>query len=124
MAKLITKDYLLTWTEQTAAGGADVAPDVDTAIPVQYAKDIIVFWDTTNASTNAPVFTFYLEISHDGTTYSNTHWLTVVSAVLENKTGSLIVTPPKGAQFMKGRLTVTVADLAAAEYVTLLVRFP
>lgn len=112
--------YTLTWTEQVIADG--VAPDVDTAIPIANATTCYCEWDTNGADTGAPDFDFHIEVSFDGTNYSDSHYGTLASAVAKDKRDGVMLTVPRGAKFIKARLDVNTANLAATEYVTLKIR--
>ncbi len=109
--------YTLTMTEQVIADG--VAPDTDTAIPIAYATSIYCEWNTVGVTTGAPTTDVHIESSGDGTTYTNSHYATLVSACAKNVVGAAMLTPPTGARFIKVRFDVNVANIAAAEFVTL-----
>ena len=114
-AILKEKTTTLTWTEQVVAD--NVAPDTDTAIYARGADEIYCQWDTNGATTGAPTFDFHIEGSDDGVTYTSGHYATLDSAVAKDVVDAVNLTP--GPKFIKGRLDVNTANLAAAEYVTL-----
>lgn len=116
-----TNSTTLTWTEQVIAD--NVAPDTDTAVYVDGADDVTIIFDTTNASTGAPSFDLDVIASADGTTYQSATnpLVTPFTAQLENLVDAAHVNAGS-AQFIKCRLDVNTADLAAAEYVTATVK--
>lgn len=111
-------DFEHTWTEQVIADG--VADDEAVIINCEGASHIYCEWDTNGATTNAPDFDFHLESSQDKSTFTDTHYATLASAVAKDKVGSCMVTP--GPPWMKALLDVNTANLVATEFVTLKVR--
>jgi len=116
------KTYTLTWTEQIIANG--VAPDTDTVIPMAGAERVTWQIDTNGATTGTPDFDFHLHALVAGTVYSTAVWKTLASAVAKDTgiAGILNTTTELGMSKVKAKLDVNTANLAATEFVTLVIK--
>jgi hypothetical protein len=111
----------LTWTEQVIAD--NVAPDTDTAIYVDGASEVSILFDTDGADTGAPSFDLDIIGSLDGTTYADAAYAQITPFTAQDKDVEDIADIDVHAwEYIKGRLDVNTANLAAAEFVTATVR--
>ena len=108
----------LTWTG-TIAISNDNVPDTDTAVDITGAKTVYVQFDTTDATTGVPDFDVDVLASVDGTTYETADYATSFTAQAKNVVDGAAVTV--GPAYLKLRLDVNTAELAATETVTAIV---
>lgn len=106
----------LTWTEQVIAD--DVAPDVDSVLYMDGAEYVSVTFDTTGADTGAPNFDLHF-IGTNADTFPTDHFHEVVAAQAKDVTSTTAVN--RGPKYMKVRLDVNNANLAATEFVQAIV---
>ena len=111
----------LVWTEQAIAD--NVAPDTDTAIYCDGAEEISILFDTDGATTGSPDFDLDVIASLDGTTYQDaTNPLVTAFTAQAKGLDDITAINPGAAQFVKLRLDVNTANLAAAETVNATVK--
>ena len=107
----------LTWTSQVIADG--VADDDATILMIDGADEVYVEISTVGATTGAPDFDFHVETSDDKSTFSNSHWTTLVSALAKNKVDPYPFNAG-AARYARIEMDVNTANLV--EFVTAKVR--
>jgi hypothetical protein len=103
----------LTWTEQTIAD--DVAPDADSVLYMDGAEYISVTFDTNGATTGAPNFDLH-SIGSNTSTFPTAHFQAAIVAAQAKDVVSTTAMN-RGPKYLKLRLDVNNANLAASEFV-------
>jgi hypothetical protein len=105
----------LTWTGVITSGSTDQAPDTDSIIYMDGAEYFTVTFDTTPATTGTPNFDLH-SIGTNTDTFPSSHFQDgIVSAQAINVVSTTAMN--RGPKYMKLRLDVNAANLAASEYV-------